>query len=85
MQALIVACFMLVSCLAYFSTLKMKATSSTKTLVDFEETTWHFIPEDRTLHNHGCENLKAYIFPVPMVSGVTVSVAFSPFQNVILF
>jgi hypothetical protein len=23
--------------------------------------TWRYIPEDGTLHNHGCENLKSYI------------------------
>jgi hypothetical protein len=42
-------CFMLVSCLAYSVTLKMEATCSSKTLVDFQRTTWHYIPEDRTL------------------------------------
>jgi hypothetical protein len=24
-------------------------------------TTWHYIPEDRTLHSHPCENLRSYI------------------------
>jgi hypothetical protein len=28
--------------------------------VDFQRTTWHYIPEDGTLHNHRCENLKSY-------------------------
>jgi hypothetical protein len=28
---------------------------------DFQWTTWHYILEDRTLHNHCCENPKAYI------------------------
>jgi hypothetical protein len=28
----------------------------------FRETTWRYIPEDSTLHNHYCENLKSYIF-----------------------
>jgi hypothetical protein len=36
---------MLVSCLAYSSTLKMEATCSYETLVDFQWTTWHYIPE----------------------------------------
>jgi hypothetical protein len=31
-------------------------------LVAFQRTTWHCIPEDRTLHNHNCENLKPYIY-----------------------
>jgi hypothetical protein len=39
----------LASCLAYFSILKMKGTCSSRTLVDFQRTTWHTIPEDRTL------------------------------------
>jgi hypothetical protein len=34
---------------------------SSKTWVDFQQTTQHYIPEGRTLHNHRCENLKAYI------------------------
>jgi hypothetical protein len=43
------ACFMLVSCLAYSMTLKMEATCSSETLVDFQMTMWHCISEDRTL------------------------------------
>jgi hypothetical protein len=31
------------------------------TLVDFQWTTWRYIREDSTLHNHRCENLKSYI------------------------
>jgi hypothetical protein len=44
---------------------------STKTLVDFCRTTWHYIPEDRNLHNHQCENLKLYTscsLPPPQAS-----------------
>jgi hypothetical protein len=40
----------LVSCLAYSSTLKMEAICSSETSVDFQRTTWRYIPEDRTLH-----------------------------------
>jgi hypothetical protein len=29
-----------------------------KTSFDFKWATWHYIPEDRILHNHRCENLK---------------------------
>jgi hypothetical protein len=29
--------------------------------VEFQRTTLRYIPEDRTLHNHLCENLKFYI------------------------
>jgi hypothetical protein len=47
--------------LAYSSTLKMEATCSCETSVDFQRTTLRYIPEDRTLYNHCCENLKFYI------------------------
>jgi hypothetical protein len=41
--------FMLVSCLAYSSTLKMEATCCSEMSVDFQWTTRHYIPEHRTL------------------------------------
>jgi hypothetical protein len=47
--------FTLVSCSAY-STLKNPSEMS----VDFQRTTWRYIPEDSILHNHSCENLKSY-------------------------
>jgi hypothetical protein len=47
----------LVPCLAYSSTLKMKAAYSSETSVDFHWTTRIYVPEDITLHNHRCENL----------------------------
>jgi hypothetical protein len=59
-QSFLAACFMLVSWLAYSSTLKMKATCSPKTSLNFQWTTWPSFPEDRTIHNHCCENLKSY-------------------------
>jgi hypothetical protein len=40
-----------------FSTLTMEAICSSKTSVDTQWTTWHYIPED----NHCSENLKSYI------------------------
>jgi hypothetical protein len=43
------------------STSKMEAIYSSETSVDFQRTTWRYIQEDCTLHNHGCENLKSYI------------------------
>jgi hypothetical protein len=58
--ALLATCFTLVSYLAYTSTLRMEVTCSSKTLVDFEGITWSYSPEDRTLNNHRCENLKSY-------------------------
>jgi hypothetical protein len=53
--------FTLISCLACSSTLEREVTWSSETLVDFQRTTLHYIPEDRTLHNHRCENLKSYL------------------------
>jgi hypothetical protein len=43
-----------------FSTLKMEAIYSSETSVDTQQTTQRYIPEDGTLHNHRCENLKPY-------------------------
>jgi hypothetical protein len=51
LQALLANCFMLVSCLAYSSTLKMEATCSSEMSVDFQRTIWHYIPEYRTLQD----------------------------------
>jgi starvation-inducible outer membrane lipoprotein len=45
--ALLATCVMLVSCLSS-STLKMEATCSSKTLVNFQWTAQHYIQEDRT-------------------------------------
>jgi hypothetical protein len=42
-----------------FSTLKMEAIFSSETSVDPQQTTRRYIPEDGTLHNHRCENLKS--------------------------
>jgi hypothetical protein len=44
------------------STLKMEAICSSETSVDTQRTTRRYIPEDDTLHNHRCENLKSYMF-----------------------
>jgi hypothetical protein len=43
------------------STLKMEAICSSDTSVATQQTTRRHIPEDYTLHNHRCENLKSYI------------------------
>jgi hypothetical protein len=50
--------FMLVSCLAYSSTLNMEAICSSENSVNFQRTTWHYISEDRTLHSCHCGNFK---------------------------
>jgi hypothetical protein len=44
-----------------FSTLKMEAICSSETSVNTQQTTRHYIPEDATLHNNRCENLKSYM------------------------
>jgi hypothetical protein len=38
---------------AYYSVLKMEATFYSEKSVDFQRTTWRYIPEDRTLHQNG--------------------------------
>jgi hypothetical protein len=53
--------FTLLSCSAYSSTMKMEAMCSSETSVDFQRAIRRYIPKDRTLHNHRCENLKSYI------------------------
>jgi hypothetical protein len=51
---------MLVSCLAYSSTMNMETICSSQTSVDFQRTTTRYIPRGRTLQNHRRENLKSY-------------------------
>jgi hypothetical protein len=51
-KALLTACFILVSCLAYSSTLRMEAKCSSKPSFDSQYTTQLCIPEDRTLENY---------------------------------
>jgi hypothetical protein len=46
---------------SYSSTLKMEAICSSETSLDTQRTTRRYIPEDGTLHNHRCENLKSYM------------------------
>jgi hypothetical protein len=46
--SLLAASFMLVSCLAYSSTLKMEAICSSKTSADFHRTTRRYIADNRT-------------------------------------
>jgi hypothetical protein len=60
-SAVLATCFTLVSFLAYSSTLKMEATCSSEMSLDFQRTTRCYIPEDRTLHNHRCENLRSCV------------------------
>jgi hypothetical protein len=50
---------LLVSCL-YFSVVKIEAKYSSKMSLVFHRSTRRYIPEDGTLHNHHCENIKSY-------------------------
>jgi hypothetical protein len=47
--------------LNYSSTLKIETIRSSETSGATQRTTRRHIPEDDTLHNHRCENLKSYI------------------------
>jgi hypothetical protein len=57
--ALLDAYFMLISYVAYSLALKMEVTCSSEMLLDFQQTIQLYIPEDGTLYNHCCENLKS--------------------------
>jgi hypothetical protein len=57
---LLATCSTLVSCLACSLTLKMEAMCGSETSVDFQQTTQHHIPEDRT-PKHSCENIRSYV------------------------
>jgi hypothetical protein len=65
--ALLATFFILVSCLAYSTTLKMDASRSSTSLVDFQQTAWCYIPEGRTIHNHCCKTSNSYAFLYFMV------------------
>jgi hypothetical protein len=39
---------------------RASSTCSSETSVDFQRVTRRYIPQDRTLHNHRCENLESY-------------------------
>jgi hypothetical protein len=58
---------LLASCSAYSSTLKTEVTYSSETSVYCQWTAWCYVPEDRTLRNHCCENLKSYKHPVSLI------------------
>jgi hypothetical protein len=53
--------FTLVSSSAYFLALRMEEICSSETSVDFQRNTRSYMPEDSTIHNHRCENLKCSI------------------------
>jgi hypothetical protein len=48
----------------------MQAVSSSEKPVDFQQITSRYIPGDRTLYNHRCENLKSYMDFLIWFSGI---------------
>jgi hypothetical protein len=60
-RALLATSFHVGFLLGIFLHLKMEAICSSKTSVGFQRPTWRYVPEDSTLHNHRCKNLKSYI------------------------
>jgi hypothetical protein len=54
-------CLKLVSCLAYAMTLKVEVKYSSEISVHVHQTTQHYIPKDRNLHNHCCTNFESNI------------------------
>jgi hypothetical protein len=49
-----------VSCMSYFSILKMESVDSSEMLVSNYQTTWHHSPEDSNLHRQCHANLKLH-------------------------
>jgi hypothetical protein len=61
-KALLYTCFMLVSCSAYTSTLKMEAICPAEMLVEFQWTTQRYITGDRSLRVFCCLKLLLFSF-----------------------
>jgi hypothetical protein len=54
----------------------MEAIFSSETSVDFQQIARRYIPEDSTLHNHRCDNLKLSFFIFVLLFP---SISFPPF------
>jgi hypothetical protein len=65
--------FKLVSYLSSSPTLKVEAKHSSEISVDFQRITRRYVLEDRTFHNHRCENLKSYIPKLLKFHGKAIS------------
>jgi hypothetical protein len=57
--------------LAYFPTLKMEAMYSSETSADLRS----YIPEDRTLHSHLCQNLKFNLFKMTLFKTIRIAIS----------
>jgi hypothetical protein len=82
------AFFLLVSCLAYATKLKMEAVCSSESLINFCFTTQRHMSDDSNLHSQRCEGPKCSMFPAvsllrsgsnPWTRLSFVSAAHSPF------
>jgi hypothetical protein len=60
--------------------LKME-TCSSEMLADFQHTTRCYIPENRTLHKHCCENLKSYIHSFSLFHRLLINMKISFFRS----
>jgi hypothetical protein len=61
-SALLVSCFHSGSLLGLFFDFEDEDTCSIKMSVHIHWTTWCYIPENRTVHNNHCVNLKSYSY-----------------------
>jgi hypothetical protein len=56
----------------------MEMISCSKMLANLQWTTWHYIPDNRTLHNHCCRNLQ---FSLEVGQDVYMLMCSSTYQN----
>jgi hypothetical protein len=56
--------------------MKLEAICSSETSVEFQRTTQHYIPEDRTLHNNRCKDLKSYELKIDYISRTYATIQF---------
>jgi hypothetical protein len=52
----------------------MKHVASSSSEMSLQPTTWRYISEDRTLHNHRCENFESYMPCLPASQSEVVPV-----------
>jgi hypothetical protein len=67
-------------CFAYSSTPKMEVICSSETSIEFRRTVWRYNPEDGTLHNRRCENLRSYNDIVVNRALSKVGISYTPFH-----
>lgn len=72
-----------VFCSTYSSTLRIEKTCSSETPVDFQQTTQLYIPEDSTLYNCRCENLKVTHISRDANRGATFTIYFERRESII--